>query len=107
MPTLNPIYKEIGKKIREYRDSKAMTQERLAHELGLTRTSMVHIENGNQSLTIDRIYKIAELLNVSVEKLLPSIQNIKDPFDAISRERVNKRTKREVLTLIQKTKKEK
>lgn len=101
---INPIYKKIGKRIQSLRNSNGLTQESLAHQIGLTRTSMVHIENGNQRLTIDRLYKLAEILKVAVYNLLPEVENINEQLDAVSRERVNRDTQRQIISIIEKTK---
>lgn len=106
MGTIEPIYKEIGKRIQKYRRLKGFTQEKLANEIGLTRTSVVHIENGNQKFTIHCIYKIAEVLDLLVVDLLPEVERTKDPLDLLSKARLNERTQRQVLKIIKNVRRE-
>ena len=96
---IDPIYKEIGKRIQKYRILSGLTQESLATQMGLTRTSVVHIENGNQRLTIDKLYKISEILNVNIDKLLPKIED-KGPLDSVSKERISEKTQKQIISLI-------
>lgn len=71
MKVINALYETIGLNIRNLRQAKNITQQVLADSVDLTRTSLVHIEKGQQRLTIERLYKISNILNVSIEKILP------------------------------------
>ena len=73
---LNPEYeKEIGKKIRFYREKRKMTQELLSTKLQLegcdiTRSALAKIEVGQRHLYPDEIILIKKILNVSFEEIL-------------------------------------
>lgn len=68
---VDAIYAEIGRNIRQARDAEDMTQEHLATRIGLTRTSIVNIEQGHQRVPIHTLVVIADALNVSPALLVP------------------------------------
>jgi len=47
-----------------------MTQERLAHEAGFDRSFLVDVEAGHHSLMLDRVFDLAQALNVDASHLL-------------------------------------
>lgn len=59
---------EYGKKVREIRKVKGVSQESLADLAGLDRTYISDIENGKRNVSIETIFKIAEALDTSVVK---------------------------------------
>jgi transcriptional regulator with XRE-family HTH domain len=65
------IFSEIGLRVRGQREKTDLTQEELAERVGLTRTSITHIESGRQRIQIDTLYAIAEALKVEPITLLP------------------------------------
>ena len=62
---------QLGLNIAYYRKKKGYTQEQLAELIGISRTHMSNIEapKGNKSLSLDVLFKIADALDVQVEKL--------------------------------------
>jgi len=60
-----------GQSIRRMRKSLKMTQQRVAYLLGWTRTTVVAIERGTQSVSIDQLVRLANLFRTSVNALLP------------------------------------
>lgn len=58
----------LGKRIKEVRESKNLTQRDMAKELG--NASISGIENGKRNVTIDTIVKIAETLKMDEKELL-------------------------------------
>lgn len=65
------INEVIGQIIREVRISRNVTQDDLAQAIGLSRTSVVNMENRKQGVTLETLYAIAFALDVSVRELLP------------------------------------
>jgi transcriptional regulator with XRE-family HTH domain len=76
------IYKTIGEKIKKIRKGKKSQQE-LADNLKITRTSVTNIEMGNQRVQIDTLWHIAELLGVSIHDLLPTQKEIGTVYELI------------------------
>ena len=61
----------INKTIRGYRQERGMSQEALARAADLSFPTIVKIESGDTpNPTIDKVKKIADALDVSVDKLL-------------------------------------
>jgi len=86
---IDELYTEIGDAVRRFRDERQLTQKQLAESSGLTRTSIVHIEKGEQRIPIDRLYKIAVALGVQIMDILP-INTKSEELDLLSKNRVNK-----------------
>ncbi len=66
------LYELVGRKIREIRTISDMSQEGLADELGLSRTSVVNIEKGRQTPSIHLLIDISRIFNVSLEYFIDS-----------------------------------
>ena len=65
------LYQEIGRRIRDARLDADLTQETVAHQSGLARTSITNIEMGNQQPTIHALWRIADAVHKSPCELLP------------------------------------
>ena len=62
-----------------------MTQEALASEIGLSRTSIVNIERGRQQLLLHTLAQISAALSISLQDLLPSfVPGVEPVLKAIS-----------------------
>ena len=73
------FYRQFGQLLAEIRRKKAMSQELLADELGLSRTSITNIEKGRQPIQLHSLYRIARRLEVELKELLPSPQVFEMP----------------------------
>ena len=62
---------EIGQLIRKQRTQQGITQESLALQCGIDRSYMGRIERGEVNLTVEKLYEIANTLEVHVRDLLP------------------------------------
>lgn len=56
----------LGGRIKELRSAKNFTQEQVADHVGISRQKYARIENGVNSVTLDILSKIAEVLGVTV-----------------------------------------
>lgn len=63
------VKQKFGKKVREIRNAKKMSQEDLAFEAGLDRTYINSIENGRRNVSLINIEKIAKALKVKIKDL--------------------------------------
>jgi transcriptional regulator with XRE-family HTH domain len=62
---------DLGHRIRKAREERDMTQELLARSVGVSRTALSQMENGEKSrYNPDVLYRIATVLNMSVDDLL-------------------------------------
>jgi len=76
--------KKMTEKIASVRIRRGYTLEYMAHELDLTQASYRKIEIGETHLTVERLFQISEILNVSLPELL-EIGN--DVFNQTNNER--------------------
>jgi len=67
------IQVQFGKRIKELRKAKGLSQEALAFNAGLDRSYMTGIENGKRNVSIVNIEKIAIALEVSISDLFKAI----------------------------------
>ena len=63
---------EIGKKIRQIRETKGLTQDQLARAAGLLRPNLARVEAGKHRPTMDTLEKLAAALKVPVVDLIAS-----------------------------------
>lgn len=71
------LYIEIGKRIKQFRENKSLTQEELGKAIGVSRASIANYENSNQAIYISDLYKIADVLEIEAGDILPSLREIK------------------------------
>ena len=69
------LYEEIGRRIKRARESSDTSQESLADNVKLSRTSVVNIEKGRQRPPIHTLYNIARVLGVAPHDLLPEARS--------------------------------
>jgi len=82
--------KEIGQRISELRKSKGFSQFDLAKMLDISRPSLTQIELGKRNLTAIEIKKIADILFISLDKLLSSNYSLSELM--IDEETITKET---------------
>lgn len=70
------LYKAIGDRIKQFRNEEGLTQEKLAKSIGVSRTSIVNIEGGNQHAPLHVLWDIAASLDKDLESLIPSKREI-------------------------------
>lgn len=56
----------LGSRIKVLRSAKSFTQEQIADQIGISRQKYARIESGVNSITLDILSKIAEVLDVTV-----------------------------------------
>ena len=60
----------FGKRVREMRKSKGISQERLAEMAGIDRSYMGNIERGEKNITLKKVYDICDALKVEIRELV-------------------------------------
>lgn len=63
-------YISLGKRIRQYRKEKHLTQQSLSEKCDITSTNLSHIERGATKPSLDILVKIANALEVNIDSLL-------------------------------------
>lgn len=64
------IIRSFGKVLREIREEKGITQERLANEIRSHFTHISRLENGHKQPTLTTLFKLAEILKVEPEDFI-------------------------------------
>lgn len=74
--------KEVVDNIKKFRELKNLTREELADKLEMSLSGYSKLERGEVDLTLTKLYRIADILEVSVSQILSfdasQIFNIKD-----------------------------
>mgnify|MGYP002706390021 FL=1 len=65
----NKYLKLLGERIRQFRQAKGISQEELAFKINSARNFIGCIERGEKSPSIYVLYKIATILDVSIDNL--------------------------------------
>ena len=63
-------YKDMGKRIREFRESKHMTQAALSELAGIEPSNLSHIERAATNVSLPTLMNIANALEVSLDELV-------------------------------------
>ncbi len=88
-------YVAIGKRVRNEREKKGITQMRLAELSNLSVNSISHIECGNTKFSLPSIVAIANALNVTIDHFLMDVvdnsliqfkRELVEVFDGCSKE---------------------
>jgi transcriptional regulator with XRE-family HTH domain len=59
----------LGKNIRKYREAKKFSQEILAEKAELSREYITRIENGQKSVSLRKLFLLADILEVKISDL--------------------------------------
>ncbi len=87
---------EMGKRIRKLRKELGIKAIDMAFMLDMTKSTYSRVENGWTVCSIDRIYRLAQYLNTSVDYLMtgerwsPSVMHIANFLDGCSDKELNK-----------------
>jgi transcriptional regulator with XRE-family HTH domain len=76
---------DVGKRIREVRKSRGMTQDQLATATGLSKSFISEVENDSRNASSKNLLNIADALGASLEYLLRGVS----PSDKQSEKTVN------------------
>ena len=60
----------FGRRVREVRKGKGISQERLAEMAGIDRSYMGNIERGEKNITLKKAYEICDALDVEIQDLV-------------------------------------
>lgn len=67
---MSNIREQFGKKLRQVRKDRNLSQERLAELAGISKDQISCLERGKSSTSLDRLAKLADVLGVSAKDLL-------------------------------------
>lgn len=69
MPAKNDIRARFGRRVRELREARGLSQEQLATRAGLHRTYVSSAERGERNVALINIGKLAKALGVDIRDL--------------------------------------
>jgi len=101
---IDSFYQAVGENLRFHRKKAGFDQETLAARLDLSRTTISNIEKGRQRLSLEHAWLGAQVLNVSIDALLPST-DIKTPQEwaqTLKNSEVNAKDRKSVMEWISK-----
>jgi transcriptional regulator with XRE-family HTH domain len=75
-PVGEAALREFGRRLASARKLKGFKQLTLASLLGLSRTSISNIERGEQRISLELAYQAAYVLGVSLQTLLPTLEDV-------------------------------
>lgn len=88
--TQKAIYTKLGECIKQYRMEADIKQDLLASYIGLTRVSVVNIEQGKQKVQIHTLLEIAKYLQIPVSLLL-------EPLNELMIDEVNSKLEKRII----------
>ena len=73
------LRERLGVRLRSARTNSGLLQQALAEKLGVSRASIASIEAGKQSISVEQLVKIANLLEVSPVDILAEVLDLSLP----------------------------
>ena len=70
----------IGKRIKEARKKKGLTQEQLVEKLGVSIAYLSKIETGKIHINLERLSQICQILEVSEGKILNGVSDTSNKY---------------------------
>ncbi len=73
--------KKMGRRVRSQREAIHMTRSQLAARLGVSSKFIADIEYGDKGLSIQNLYKMAQVLHLSADYILAGDRAVSDATD--------------------------
>jgi transcriptional regulator with XRE-family HTH domain len=89
--------KEIGKRIMGLRKAKGLSQDELAKELTIPRSSLAQVELGNRSVDVRELIRLSHLLEFSIDEFLA--KDFKSSKEELIEEKVPKEKQQERISV--------
>ncbi|MNF98297.1 HTH-type transcriptional regulator SinR [compost metagenome] len=75
---MHQLAKALGERIRTQRKAKGFSQDALAHSCSVDRSYMGRIERGEVNITVEKLYRIATVLECEPQFLLPEALSLNE-----------------------------
>ncbi|WP_353742841.1 helix-turn-helix transcriptional regulator [Pseudomonas fluorescens] len=75
---MHQLAKELGQRIRTLRKARGFSQDALAHSCSVDRSYMGRIERGEVNITVEKLYRIASVLECEPQYLLPETLSLQE-----------------------------
>ncbi len=70
------LYRMVGKQLRERREKLKLSQNTIADDVGVQRTSITNIESGRQKPPLHLLYSICLALKIELADILPKTGDV-------------------------------
>lgn len=77
---------DVGARIRELREEKGWTTNRLANQCGLSQSFLRSVELGEKGISVDNLALICQTLQVSLSEFFACMEPEQSPKDALAEE---------------------
>lgn len=84
MADFDDLYRKLGRKLRQARETQGLSHEKLAGQLGISRASVVNIEAGRQRAPLHLLWQFSEALGTDLSLLIPRREELLSPTEEIS-----------------------
>jgi len=84
MMDVTRLNQHIGKKIEERRKDAMYSQQKLADELSISRSSLANIENGRHQCSLIVLFQICKALNIETGDVLPTKEYVFGSHESMS-----------------------
>ena len=84
---MSALLRNLGHAIRQIREDRNLSQERLAELAGLHRTYVSSVERGRRNVSVENIHKIAKALGVSMTEVIQLCEDRLDRDKSSARSR--------------------
>jgi len=78
------ISEEVGQRVKKFRKERGLSQEKLAEKLDVSRPVVSQIEKGKRKIKVEDVFKLAEILDFSIEELIGTKDPIKVEIESES-----------------------
>lgn len=85
------FYQQVGELIKSSRIRSEKSHENVASYVGLSRASIINIENGRQKILLHTLLDVADFLGIKVTELIPAKQGAASEINNDVKSKINKR----------------
>ena len=77
-----PSKSNLGELLKRYRTNCLLTQQQVADDLNINRTTYTYYETGKTEPSIETLHKLVQIFNITYEDILPDVEEnyVKDSF---------------------------
>lgn len=87
-------------RIKEIRNEKGLTAEAVAKELQISKAAYSHLENGKVEITLNRVETLAQVFNVSISQIIPTVTTNTQIFNGNGGDSRNSHTSHTLINLL-------
>jgi transcriptional regulator with XRE-family HTH domain len=97
------LYQILGERIKLRRAELGLSQEYLAKEVNLGRTSISNIESGKHQVPLSTLYLLSKVLDIDIHLMLPTYMEIAEKVETLNTDDIDEYVKKENLNPSQKS----